>query len=76
MAKTHVKVFVTRALKFRAKIKEEGKPAYEVTIGGKSWENGKGLPYRHLIYQLCRSIVLTLDNERLDIIYPPKKLEK
>ena len=40
--KLHIKVFLTKGLQFRAHVKEPGKPAYEVTIGGQEWLKGKG----------------------------------
>jgi len=48
-SKIHIKVFLTKGLKFRAHVKEPGKPAYEVTIGGKEWQNGKGRKHEKLI---------------------------
>ena len=44
IGKTKVEVFITKNRKFRASIKEPNKPRYEVTIGGKEWENGKRSP--------------------------------
>jgi len=48
--KLHIKVFITRGFKFRANIKEPGKPAYEVTVGGKEWLKGKGRQYQDQIF--------------------------
>ena len=47
--KIRIKVFITKSLKFRVKISERGKPSYEVTVGGKSWNEGKGHEYRERI---------------------------
>jgi hypothetical protein len=69
MAKTHIKVFITKTLKFRARIKEEGKPAYEVTIGGKSWKMGKGQEHHTTICDKCRVIVECLDQQRLNLVF-------
>jgi len=48
--KLHIKVFITRGLKFRAQIKEPGKPAYEVTVGGKEWQKGKGRQFQDQVF--------------------------
>jgi len=47
--KLYIKVFVTKSLKFRVTISEPGKPSYEVTVGGKSWNEGKGHEYKERI---------------------------
>ncbi len=46
-----IKVFVTKSSHFRAKIKEFGRPSYEVTIGGKEWGKGKGKIHEARIYE-------------------------
>ena len=54
---TSVKVFVTKTRRFRAKISESGCAPYEVTIGGQSWNEGKGREYFH---RIKASIIVTL----------------
>ena len=58
MNKTRVKVFVTKTQKFRAKISEPGQLPFEVTIGGQSWNQGKGREYFHKI-QASVSVLMT-----------------
>ena len=64
MDKPQIKVFVTKTKEFRAKIKEtkEAIP-YEVTIGGKSWENGKGRNYEKEIKRKCELLMATLNSK-------------
>jgi hypothetical protein len=64
-----IKVFVTKASKnFRAKIQESiDTPAYEVTVGGKSWREGKGLEYRGEIKRKCKILISVLNSKLKDI---------
>jgi hypothetical protein len=64
MDKPQIKVFVTKTREFRAKIKENKEAIpYEVTIGGKSWENGKGREYEKDIKRKCELLILTLNSK-------------
>jgi len=58
--KTHVKVFMTKTLRFRARITEAGKPAYEVSIGGKNWAENVGRLYEPIIILKINRIMDTL----------------
>ena len=54
MSKTHIKVWLTKNTKqIRARITEEtegvGNYTYEVTVGGKEWNNGKGQKHKEAI---------------------------
>jgi hypothetical protein len=63
MEKPQIKIFVTKTKEFRAKIKETKKTLpYEVTIGGKSWENGKGRKYEKEIKRKCKLLINTLNS--------------
>ena len=56
-----IEVFVTRGLKFRAKIQETRHSSpYEVTVGGEEWLRGKGAKYKGVILLRIRSMVSTL----------------
>lgn len=57
--KTHIKVFVTKNVKFRARIKEPDQ-TYEVTVGGKSWNDGKGKKYIDRISKKCDQLIDSL----------------
>lgn len=59
--KTHIKVFVTKNLRFRAKIQEPTGVSYEVTIGGVEWHKGKGREYEDRIRKKCELIISYLD---------------
>ena len=64
MEKVRIKVFVTKTRKFRAKI-QEGKKAipYEVTIGGESWQKGKGRQFEKEIERKCKILLMILQDE-------------
>jgi len=69
MNKPQIKVFVTKSKEFRANIKENNEaPPYEVTIGGKNWENGKGRQYENEIKQKCELLITTLNNKLKSIL--------
>lgn len=61
--KTHVKVFITKNLKFRANITEPGQPPYEVTIGSESWKNGKGRQHEAIIKDKIKHVLDILIHE-------------
>lgn len=64
LEKVHIKVFVTRSHNFRARIKEPDNPAaYEVTIGGKQWELGKGMEHRDTILRKCKLMLSVLNTK-------------
>ena len=63
-----IEVFVTKTHKFRAKIKEVGKPAYQITIGGKRWKQGEIRPYNHIILNLILDELRALSGELKKII--------
>ena len=65
--KPRIKVFVTKNLKFRAKIDDGVAPPYEVTVGGKEWGSGKGISYRDTIAEKCFSILSSLTNQTKSI---------
>jgi hypothetical protein len=46
---TEIEVWFTKTGFFRARIKEKQRPAYEVTVGGKSWAAGLGREYQNEI---------------------------
>lgn len=66
-SKVKIEIFVTRSSsKFRAKIKEHDNPAYEVTIGGKSWSEGKGRQYSQMIFERCYAKIAELKKQLND----------
>jgi len=66
--KTKIKVFITKSLKFRAFIEEPGNPAYEVTVNGKSWNEGKGRKYKTEILNRMTKISYKLLSELYEVI--------
>ena len=58
----HIKVFVTKTRKFRARIKPPGGIPYEVTIGGSQWIKGKGREYEDEILRKCDLCFNTITN--------------
>ena len=66
--KTKVTVFVTKNFKFRAKIDEPKMPTYEVTVGGKSWVEGKGKEHSQIIFDKIQAIMQLLYEERTALI--------
>jgi hypothetical protein len=59
-----VEVFVTKTLKFRARIRESVEvPSYEVSIGGEEWSKGKGINHREKIVGKMSTIMSTLESE-------------
>ena len=65
--KKKITVFITKSFKFRAKIEDGTNPPYEVTIGGESWKEGKGLEYKNIILQKMNSILTKLSNEYSEV---------
>jgi len=61
--RTQVNIFVTKSLKFRAKIQEVDNTKYEVTIGGESWNNGKGKAHKVQIMEKVGRIMVRLQQE-------------
>jgi hypothetical protein len=68
-SKPKIKVFITKTKKFRASIKEPGKPAYEVTVGGKKWHEGCGRQYEEVIFIKCETLFDKIQEELNRIIY-------
>jgi hypothetical protein len=61
--KAFITVFIsTRTKKFRVQITDE-KGTYEVTIGGKSWSEGKGREHEKRILQKCEKLISRLQNQ-------------
>ncbi|MCK5611226.1 hypothetical protein KAR91_55665 [Candidatus Pacearchaeota archaeon] len=58
-----IKVFVTKNMKFRARVDDGINPTYEVTVGGVSWKKGKGLDHKDDISRKMKSIIGTLKSE-------------
>lgn len=63
MSKTHIKVFITKNLKFRAVICENTNPTYEVIVGGEQWQKGKGCEYKDIIKMKCALLITGLENK-------------
>jgi len=68
-----ISIFVTKTLKFRARIEEPGEPVIEVTVGGREWGFGKGRQYASTIHELCQKTIQVLINEYKDILKEDKK---
>lgn len=65
--KPQIKVFITKTKKFRAKIREtKDTIPYEVTIGGKSWKDGKGRKYEVTIKHKCELLLNSMKDEFLN----------
>lgn len=60
--KTNIKVFVTKNRKFRARIKPYNAPAFEVTVGGKKWDEGHYGQYQAAIHAKIWQIVGSLEH--------------
>jgi hypothetical protein len=71
--KPEIKVFITKTRKFRARIKEtKNSIPYEVTIGGFSWEKGKGKEHEAKIKLKCSRLIEKLNFE-LEKVWLNKK---
>jgi len=57
-----VEVFVTSSRKFRARI-ADSHPFYEVTIGGKEWQGGKGREHKQSIMAQIDNIMSKLNKQ-------------
>ncbi len=68
-----IKVFITKTRKFRASIKEKRSFPYEVTIGEKSWKEGKGREYEDIIFRKC-GLLLEIIKKEFKIITGENKL--
>lgn len=66
--KARIKVFLTKEFKFRARVEEPNCPPYEVTIGGESWKNGKGLKYKNKIVEKIQQISMSIGKTAFDIV--------
>ena len=60
-----ITIFVTKNFKFRAKVEvtKGERSCYEVTVGGKSWSEGKGREHQERIMKRIKSILNALSNE-------------
>jgi len=65
--KPKITVFITANRKFRAKIKVDRKPTYEVTIGGNEWKKGKGREFEHLIKSKCKLLIAQMEQNFYEI---------
>lgn len=66
--KPQIKVFITKTMEFRAKIRaKKGELPYEVTIGGKSWQEGKGREYEKQIMLKCELMLIELNKKLIDL---------
>lgn len=63
----HIEVFISKSLQFRAKIKEEGNPAYEVTVGSSEWNKGKGRVYEERIKNKCKKLADAVNQRYLKV---------
>jgi hypothetical protein len=59
-------VFVTKNNKFRARVTPKNSYEFEVTVGGESWNNGKGVVYHKRILEICVAKVKALSKQILD----------
>ncbi len=71
--KTKIEVYVTRKHKWRARItpvdiRGVKLPAFEVTIGGKAWSEGKGKDYQTRIYQKMWELVGYMEQQCKNIV--------
>lgn len=66
-AKKHypkVEVFVTKTMKFRARIRESVEtPSFEVSVCGEEWAKGKGKNHEQEVIQKMNDILATLNTE-------------
>lgn len=59
-----IDVRVTRSMRFRVTIQEPLRTMpYEVTVGGKAWQNGKGCKYAGPIFRAIASTLTKLCQE-------------
>jgi len=62
-----IKIWVTKSWKFRARVMPRDGLAYEVTVGGKQWRQGKGCPYQREILDRCQCLKTTLAEILLEL---------
>lgn len=64
-----IRVFVTKSWEFRAKVEPHDKdtPNFEVTVGGKSWNEGKGQPWQNKILRKCHELVGVMGGKLCEI---------
>lgn len=55
--RTRIKVYITKTKKFRARVEEPGEVPYEVTVGGVSWNGGKGRKHEIVILKKCHIVL-------------------
>ena len=65
--KTYIKVYVTKTMRFRARVEEPDKPPYEVTIGGNQWKQGKGSEYKNRILGLMKKKLAYLNKQATEV---------
>ena len=70
--RVNIQIYVTKGYKFKAKIKQDKMPVYEVTINGKDWAEGKAAVHKHRIIPKIRSVILLLQRELNKIDTRPK----
>jgi len=59
-----VEVFVTKTMKFRARIRESvEQPSYEVSVGGEEWGKGKGRNHEEKVVKKMSDILTALGTE-------------
>ena len=56
-SKTYINIFVTKTNKLRAYVSNNLGQFYEVTIGGKEWEKGKGKEHKEIIKEKCLRLI-------------------
>ena len=61
-------VYITKAGKFRARIKPKNEPNYEVTIGGLNWMEGLANEHMKVIFNKIDNIHHNASEERLRLI--------
>jgi len=61
----YIQVVVTNKRLFRARVtpKDSSLPRYEVTVGGKSWSEGKGKEHKDEILSKMESTIIKLQHE-------------
>lgn len=67
LKKPRIKVYVTRSFKFRASVQVPGQKRQEVTLGGKTWKEGKLGEYHPEIIKKASDLLATLRNEMKDV---------